>query len=81
MLISEKLDTAQRCRNDFLAAKRGLQSAVASITANMAQMSAAIAAAQGLVDAEELAEWQAMHAEAQAALAQHADAIAALVGE
>lgn len=81
MLISEKLDRADRCRNDFLAAKRGLQSAVASITANMAQMSAAIAAAQGLVDAEELAEWQAMHAEAQAALREHGETIKALMGE
>ena len=84
MLISEKLDRARRCRENFLAARNGLKSAVGSIKANMTQMSAAIAAAQGLgdgIDHAELAEWEGLFAEATAALAEHAETITTLMGE
>ena len=84
MLISEQVDNASRARADFLAAKRGLQDAVRNITAHMTQMSAAIAVAQGLgerFDKAELAEWQTMQAEAQAALREHGETIKALMGE
>ena len=83
MLISEQVDKARRCREDFLAAKRGLQDAVRSINAHMTQMGSAIAVAEVLpaFDKAELAEWQTMQAEAQAALREHGETIKALMGE
>lgn len=88
MSISANKNQAERCRADYLAAIDRLRDAVATITTQMAVIGTVTATGAKLLaveadcglSAEEIAEWQAVITQGQAALSSNAEAIKQIIG-
>lgn len=88
MSISANKDQATKCRADYLSAISRLREAVATITAQMTVIGTVTATGAGLLaadpdcglSAEEVAEWQAVITQGQAALSANAGAITQIIG-
>ena len=81
--ISEQADLAVRARADYLAAKRGFASDVASVQAHLALLAGAIGAGESVeknLQEGELDQWRAMHTQASEALGSYATLISQLGG-
>lgn len=86
--ITERRDRAYRCQQDFLAAKGRIKSDVADLTTQLTAIATVAATGSALLAEDpdcglstaEVAEWQQLVTDAQAAMGQYAAMIDGLLG-